>query len=174
MSNQCREIPGYARYMACANGYVVSKKTGYIHRGNKKKTGYYEVCLRDDEGKKRSVLIHRIIAEAFCAKTGEGLEVNHINGEKNDNRADNLEWVSHNENLKHAYESGAREDDVSAKRVVAENMETGEVKIFNSIYSAARQLGISQGNICMCCKGRRLYAGGYYWKYQGGNNDQNN
>lgn len=68
-------------------------------------------------------------------------------------------------NLKHAFENGLREDDVSPKEIIAKNAETGEVIKFPSIYKAARFLGISQGNICMCCKGIRPMASGYLFEY---------
>ena len=68
--------------------------------------------------------------------------------------------------MRHAYETGLRGQDTSARTVIATNIETGEQQRFASIYRAARFLGISQGNICMACKGLRPYAGGYYWDYE--------
>lgn len=50
--------------------------------------------------------LHRLVAEAFCEKKSDALEVNHINGIKNDNRAENLEWVTHSENCKHSFDIG--------------------------------------------------------------------
>lgn len=41
----------------------------------------------------------------------------------------------------------------------------------SSIYKAARDLKISQGNICMACKGQRPHAGGFYWKYEEASNE---
>lgn len=153
-------------YMVCSEGYLISITTGHILIPNPKKSGYYEMNIRDDEGNSHSVLLHRIVAEYFCQKREGADEVNHKDGDKHNNNADNLEWVTRNENLKHAFENGLREDDVSAKGVVATNMENGEEIEFPSIYKAARFFGISQGNICMCCKGLRPYANGFYWRYK--------
>ena len=158
-------IENFPMYLACSDGYIINAKTGKILVGEIKKTGYREVTMTDADGSPRYVLLHRIIASCFCKKSDKADEVNHIDGNKDNNAADNLEWVSHNENLKHAYENGLRENDVSAKKVIATNMENGEEIVFSSIYKAARFFGISQGNICLCCKGLRPYASGYYWRY---------
>jgi hypothetical protein len=84
-----------------------------------------------------------------------------------DSRVENLEWVTHGENLTHAYETGLMPNNTTPRPVVAICIESGERMWFPSIYKAARFLGISQGNICMACKGERPYAGGYYWEYAG-------
>ena len=64
--------------------------------------GYLEVSIN---GRRRD--LHRIVAECFVPKPpGEGLEVNHKDGNKLNNHASNLEWVSHLENVRHAYRTG--------------------------------------------------------------------
>lgn len=157
--------------LACRDGYLINSKSGVIIRGAIKSSGYVEVCIKDEDGNRKSRLMHRLIAGAFCERGDGQNEVNHINGVKTDNRSDNLEWVTRNENLRHAYDAGLRKDDVSARSVIAENIENGERMEFSSIYKAARFLGISQGNICMCCRGQRPHANGFYWWYsdQSGN-----
>ena len=157
-------------YLASRDGYVLNTDSGHVLQGALKKTGYIEVILTDQDGHPHYRLLHRIIAEAFCEGYAKHKEVNHINGNKRDNRAENLEWVTHAENLQHAYYAGLRDDDVSPRPVTATNLETGEQMTFPSIYKAARFFNISQGNICMCCKGIRPYAGGYYWEYSEGGN----
>ena len=51
--------------------------------------------------------IHRLVAETFCPPF-KGETVNHLNGDKADNRASNLKWVSQSENDKHAYSTGLK------------------------------------------------------------------
>lgn len=130
-------------------------------------TGYREICTNIDK-KQKYFLLHRLVANEFCEmpKDGKEYEVNHINADRSDARAENLEWITHGENLKYAYEIGNRDNDVSPRGVIAINIETGEQQTFPSIYRAARTLKISQGNICMACQKKRPYAGSYYWQYK--------
>jgi len=67
--------------------------------------GYYggAVCVNK---KMTTYKVHRLVAEAFCDRLGEDLEVNHIDGNKLNNRAENLEWVTRSENVKHAVRTG--------------------------------------------------------------------
>lgn len=67
--------------------------------------GYFEVLLSND-GKIKHKRVHRLVADAFCEKTDGRNEVNHIDGNKQNNSADNLEWVTRSENVKHAYRNG--------------------------------------------------------------------
>lgn len=53
----------------------------------------------------------------------------------------------------------------SSKPIVGINKETGEEVVFAAAMEAQRVLGINDGNICECCKGKRKSAGGYYWRY---------
>lgn len=158
----CQEFPWY---LVCRDGYLVNSDTGVILRGGKNGTGYRHVTLLDAEGMPHSRQMHRLVALAFCEQKPGATEVNHINGDKMDSRAENLEWVTHGENLAHAFDTGLMPNNATPKPVVAVSIDTGELMEFPSIYKAARFLGISQGNICMACKGERPYAGGYYWRY---------
>lgn len=153
--------------MISNHGNILNLKTGRVFSGRvNKKTGYREINVMQN-GIHKYYLVHRLVAEVFCIKPNDGreYEVNHIDGNRQNCHADNLEWITHAENLHHSYVIGKREYDVAPKAVLAINMETGEQMRFPSIYKAARFFGISQGNICMCCKGIRPYANGYYWSY---------
>lgn len=65
-------------------------------------SGYLHVTLSKD-GKTKSSEVHRLVAIAFIAKPDGGLEVNHKDGDKHNNAAENLEWVTRSENVKHSY-----------------------------------------------------------------------
>jgi hypothetical protein len=54
------------------------------------------------------MFVHRIVAAAFIGPCPDGLEINHKNGIKLDNRAENLEYTTRSANMKHAYDSGLR------------------------------------------------------------------
>lgn len=69
------------------------------------KSGYYVVsCLRDD--KRPKMFVHRLIARAFVPGYSPELSVNHINGNKLDNRPENLEWLTLADNSAHAWATG--------------------------------------------------------------------
>lgn len=67
--------------------------------------GYQTVGLHQ-HGQRRHRLVHRLVAEAFAPISGKRLQVNHINGDKVDNRASNLEWCTASENIRHAHATG--------------------------------------------------------------------
>lgn len=86
-------------------GYVRERSSGRIYRGSpRKKDGYWVVMLH-----KRSHYLHVLVAQAFRSRAHIGLEVNHIDGDKDNNRAKNLEWVTHQRNMEHAAETGLRD-----------------------------------------------------------------
>lgn len=67
--------------------------------------GYYHVCLFKNN-KRKYKRISRLVAEHFIPNPENKPEVNHINGIKTDNYADNLEWVTCRENINHAHKNG--------------------------------------------------------------------
>lgn len=110
-----KECVGWPEYEVSTNGQVRRVATnrgasvGHILSPVKGSHGYPAVMLSRPELRDQKVLVHRLMAEAFIGPLGEahkGLEVNHKNGVKDDNRIENLECVTHRENCKHAYASG--------------------------------------------------------------------
>ena len=67
--------------------------------------GYKQVVLTKPDKSRRTLSIHRLVATAFLGD-GDGLQVNHKNGIKTDNSADNLEWCTQEENIQHAHRTG--------------------------------------------------------------------
>lgn len=64
--------------------------------------GYLTVCFGD----KTTHLVHRLVAKAFVEGYSEGLDVNHKDGVKTNNRHSNLEWVTRSENCLHSHKLG--------------------------------------------------------------------
>lgn len=98
-----KQIRNY-NYEINENGLIRNIKTGKFRKGFKRKDGYVGVQLY--LGKVVNFQLHRLIAEAFIPNPENKLYVNHKNSNRSDNSLDNLEWVTFEENVKHAYESG--------------------------------------------------------------------
>lgn len=97
------QVQGVHRMVVTPNGLRTIK-------GKKLKTrlnndGYIDVRLTKEK-KTKTTFIHILLAKAFIPKKDEKLEVNHINGIKTDNRLENLEWVTHSQNMFHAHKIG--------------------------------------------------------------------
>jgi len=71
----------------------------------KLKSGYLGVCIRY-QGKQRCCAAHRLVWTVLRSKIPKYLEINHKNGIKDDNRPNNMELMTHSQNIIHAYENG--------------------------------------------------------------------
>lgn len=88
-------------YSIDTNGVIYNDTRGCLLKGYKRGNGYLSVDLF---GKNQQ--IHRLVATTFCDKRPEANEVNHKDGNKTNNCADNLEWVTRQENQDHAMRTG--------------------------------------------------------------------
>jgi antitoxin component HigA of HigAB toxin-antitoxin module len=66
--------------------------------------GYLAVGVKES-GRSRTLYVHRLVAEAFLGKPSDKNEVNHIDGNKQNNNLANLEWTTHSANLQHAFKN---------------------------------------------------------------------
>lgn len=102
MSNDlsAKPIIGFDKYEITIGGIVLSNGKAM---SPSMKNGYPRVVLRKD-GRGISKYIHRLVAEAFIDNPFGKREVNHIDGDKRNNHASNLEWVTAKENVRHSIE----------------------------------------------------------------------
>ena len=155
-----KDISEYSNYQISSLGNVRSNKYGCWRLLNPALdgAGYLIVYLRKD---KKSIRfhVHRLVAQVFV--NGNGSDVNHKNGIKTDNRADNLEWCSRSENVKHAI----RVLGLGKTRKIAQYDRWGNyIKTWTNAYEAQEKLGINRGNINSCVNKHRKTAGGYRWE----------
>lgn len=102
-----KEIPGYkGLYKISENGTVWSSYAGGREKAQQESQGYKRVKLGT---KYQSV--HRIVCELWNGSGEEGQEVNHKDGNRANNHYQNLEWVSHSENIRHSYQELERSRD---------------------------------------------------------------
>lgn len=110
MEAEWRAIKGFPKYEVSNTGDVrsfVKFSSGKILRQSMRVNGYKFVGLITSKNNRKHLSVHRIVIENFKPeKISEGLQCNHINGVKTDNRIENLEWVTASENTRHAYRMG--------------------------------------------------------------------
>lgn len=162
-----KDIEGYEGLYQISNfGNVKSLRFGK-EKILKERTinGYLAVNLHKD-GKKKSYLVHRLVASAFLPNPNNLLQVNHIDEVKTNNRVDNLEWCSAKYNVNYGLrmqrfiESNTNNPKIS-KKVIC--IETG--KIYPSTCEVERELGFYQTHISAACRGKYKTAYGFHWRY---------
>ena len=130
--------------------------------------GYGRVVLSKN-GKPHKWLVHRLVATVFVSNPDNKPQVNHIDGNKHNNTANNLEWVTQIENQLHAVRTGLQpvfyNDPAHCKPVEMLAVDGALEEIFPSAAEAERQTGVNSSHITRCCKGRGKTAGGFAWKY---------
>lgn len=96
-----KPIPGYSNYYCSKSGKILNATTGRILKYDYSRP-YLRATLSKD-GKVKKHFVHRLVAYSWIGRQPtQKHQINHINGIKHDNRADNLEWCTHQENQDHA------------------------------------------------------------------------
>jgi len=171
MSRVWRCCPAYSENYEVSNtGLIRNKHTGYALKPSVDKKGYLRARL-SRKNIKKSVRIHRMVAIAFIPNPNILPQVNHKDGDKNNNSVSNLEWSTNSDNMKHAIANRLTRHVENAGRprraVIARHKKTKELyKRYSSIAEAEADTAVIKGNITACCKGRKKSCGGYIWEYE--------
>jgi hypothetical protein len=111
-----------------------------------------------------TILIHRLVALYFISNPNNYPQVNHIDGNKNNNKWNNLEWCTNQENQNHSkYILKSIKKGKSILQFTKNNI---LIKKYISISQASKETKINTSNINSCCKGKLKTAGKFKWKYE--------
>ncbi len=105
MNEKWKKIPGWPYEIS--SGGRIRREGGGVLRSSPHTGGYLQIVMSHSPRRKAGV-IHRLVLEAFSGPRPDGFTANHKDGNKLNNRSENLEWVSHSENMIHAYASGLK------------------------------------------------------------------
>lgn len=189
-----KEIEGYeSKYLISNYGRIKSKN--YHNTGRDEflkiqtnRNGYQHISIWY-KGETKMYSIHRLVWKTFKGEIPEGYEVNHMDENPSNNRLDNLNLLTHKENMnwgtciermasklkgrKHSEETKqkmskagkGRYNEKNCKVVLQYDLNDNLIKEWPSGMEINRQLGFSRGSIAECCKGIRKTANGFKWKY---------
>lgn len=162
-------------------GYKTYLTKEKILRGYPNSKGYLRVFLKKDK-KEYKHFIHRLVAENFLENPDLKKEVNHIDHNILNNNINNLEWVSHQENMEWAWKCGRLNHILEVPKEIKRNTikiavekkkrkvcmldkKGNIIKIYNSMIDACKENGLDSGGLTRCCQGKQQTCKGKYWKY---------
>lgn len=167
IKEEWKDIEGYFGLYQISNlGNIKSLGNGNSNNSKEKilktaklKNNYLRVILSKD-GKRKTHLVHRLVAEAFIPNPNNYEQINHRDEQKTNNASSNLEWCTPKQNTNY----GTRNQRVAeklSKQVIC--VETG--KIYHSIQQIQRQLGFAHQCISAVCTGKRKTYKGLHFKF---------
>lgn len=148
----------YTKYNYLTKRYNVIKVKEKITQGTISK-GYRRICLSKNKIEKNKY-IHQLVAEAFIPNPNNNKYINHIDGNKQNNRVENLEWCTLHENNRHAYKNGLRKtnDIVPVKQY---DLDGNFIKEYKSINQASKETKLDRRHISRNTNGVGKQIGGY-------------
>ena len=159
-----RDVKGYEGLYEVSN--LGNVKSLNYHRQNKEKLlkqhirGQYKFVVLYKNKIRQPINVHILVAKAFCDGYKEDYVVNHIDEDKLNNKANNLEWVTRKGNSLHSSYKWSGKNNYKARKVRC--VETDE--IFDTLIEASTKLKVNSPNIIRSIK-TGIKCGGYHWEY---------
>ena len=154
-----KDIEGYnGKYQVSNFGRVKSLYTNKYRKHGYDKDKYHKIELYIN-GKYQSVKIHRLVAQYFIDNPNKYPEVNHIDGDKNNNRVDNLEWCSSSYNSRHRIYTLHKNYLKPCRKIKC--VETG--MMFDSISEASRYINVCISSLRETIDNPKRKCKGYHW-----------
>lgn len=158
-----RTMKDHPNYIIFDDGKVYSKLSHRYLKPSVHRDGYFCVKLYDGEDKKEH-FIHVLVARNFIPRVKGKKKVNHKDGVKTNNNANNLEWVTLKDNTDHAYNTGLIK---KYNKPVDQYTTNGDyVKTYPSVKDAALELGVRKEHFSAVCNGKYKTCQGYIFKFQ--------
>ena len=129
--------------------------------------GYYRITLCKN-GRQQNRSVHRLVAEAFIPNIDNKPSIDHINTIKNDNRVENLRWVTNKENSNNPLTKEKQIKSKISKPILQLDKNMELVKKWNGVREIERELNYPHNNISKCCKNQYGFksAYGYKWGFE--------
>lgn len=156
-----KDIRGYEGLYQVSNLGRVRRGGKLLHL-NTNTYGYKHLTLSKNNVQK-TVVIHKLVADAFIENPHSKPQINHKDGNKENNTAANLEWVTQEDNNRHAVKTMLRK----SKKILLVDGDNNTIREFNNRMEINDFLGrdVCQDLITRCCNGQRKTAYGYVWRY---------
>lgn len=153
------------------NGGLFHRKERIL-KFSKSKLGYMLVYLYNENGKKKTIPVHQIVARAFIPNPENKPEVDHKDGDKTNNAVDNLRWVTHKENCANPITARKQKEYIGKKakhkKTIAAYKLSGElVGVWPTITIAAKETNTCRHSISYAANGKYKSANNLIWKYNG-------
>lgn len=152
-----KDIKNYeGLYAITSCGKVWSYRGQKFLKSRNNRYGYEYVVLCVG-GERKTLVVHRLVAEAYIPNPLGLPQVNHKDENKNHNYINNLEWCDAKYNMNYGTRSQR-----TRKKIYCIELE----KVFDGVRVAAEELGLNHPNISACLKGKQKTCGGYHWRYE--------